>query len=488
MPYWIYEKGEPIGPLRFEDVVKRAKPVSLVSHNREWLPFSEHPDFSNTDRQLPPGGAPHVGGVKSKADGKSRPHTKGRVLKVAILGCLVIVIGVVALFVVIGKVAERAVDEEYEVSAEQGLPDESSETPWAYSEPIDTVKLESISRVIDVSEVESWLRPVMESAVQRREIARLENGVAWVPSSAWQAEKRSYQKEILLNLAIIGCNCLDPGRWDAEVRSVESDELFASISPNGLRALWTRAGVFPASAGNSGSVDLTSGMTSDERLQALWHQLEFVEGARLGNAWGIPIGEAPWDIRIRLDQERERLLSEIRAASASGPPSQPETAGGSDRSPSRVDARKTLADDNRAAPSPSRPAEVRAESQRPRTPTQSQGHIYFPGGTSATEQIPSWVPVYSNGRFQNPSFMGMGNALIGGFEVVTSDPVDAVVAFYRASLKNAGFAIEGDSPSSGDGGTRRINAQNSAADRKVEITLRRGDGETIVTVSYSQGR
>ncbi len=120
--------------------------------------------------------------------------------------------------------------------------------------------------------------------------------------------------------------------------------------------------------------------------------------------------------------------------------------------------------------------------------TDRQGNTYIPAGKSARQQIPSWVPVYSNGRFQNPSYMGMGDALIGGFEVVTSDSVDAVVAFYRASLKNAGFAIEGDSPSSGEGGTRRINAQNRATDRKVEITLREEGGETIVTVSYSQGR
>ena len=47
MTYWIYRDGRPVGPLTAEQVLALATPETPVSHNREWVPLDQHPDFAH---------------------------------------------------------------------------------------------------------------------------------------------------------------------------------------------------------------------------------------------------------------------------------------------------------------------------------------------------------------------------------------------------------------------------------------------------------
>ncbi|PWB82035.1 MAG: hypothetical protein C3F08_00725 [Candidatus Methylomirabilota bacterium] len=124
----------------------------------------------------------------------------------------------------------------------------------------------------------------------------------------------------------------------------------------------------------------------------------------------------------------------------------------------------------------------------PRFTTDQRGNMFLTGATKPGAETPQWVPVYSNGKFQNPSYMGMGEALVGGFEVVTPDAANEVVEFYRTSLRNAGFTLDGESTSSVADSGRRINAHDKSNRRTVEVAVGRDGEATIVTVSYRQGR
>ena len=47
MAYWIHEDGRTVGPLRAIEVLERAKPWTLVSHNQDWVRCDRHPDFAH---------------------------------------------------------------------------------------------------------------------------------------------------------------------------------------------------------------------------------------------------------------------------------------------------------------------------------------------------------------------------------------------------------------------------------------------------------
>jgi hypothetical protein len=44
MPYWIHEDGETIGPMRAIDVLRRARPTTLVSDGQEWFRLDDDLD------------------------------------------------------------------------------------------------------------------------------------------------------------------------------------------------------------------------------------------------------------------------------------------------------------------------------------------------------------------------------------------------------------------------------------------------------------
>lgn len=50
MAYWIFENGQPVGPLTALEVIQRARTDTLVSHGRTWVRMDRHPDFGAIDR------------------------------------------------------------------------------------------------------------------------------------------------------------------------------------------------------------------------------------------------------------------------------------------------------------------------------------------------------------------------------------------------------------------------------------------------------
>jgi hypothetical protein len=48
MPYWIHEDGETIGPMRAIDVLRRARPTTLVSDGKEWFHLEDDLDAHET--------------------------------------------------------------------------------------------------------------------------------------------------------------------------------------------------------------------------------------------------------------------------------------------------------------------------------------------------------------------------------------------------------------------------------------------------------
>jgi hypothetical protein len=120
--------------------------------------------------------------------------------------------------------------------------------------------------------------------------------------------------------------------------------------------------------------------------------------------------------------------------------------------------------------------------------TRQDGSLYLTGRPPAAEQVPEWVPVYSPSRFQNPSFMGMGSAFIGGFELETTDPLVDVVAFYRGSFEAGGFVLREGSTLGDTGLPQSINAERKSPEQKVEARFVDLGPGTRVAVEYSQGR
>ena len=47
MAYWIYENGQPVGPLEISEVLDRAKPDTQVSHGNLWVRLDQHPEFES---------------------------------------------------------------------------------------------------------------------------------------------------------------------------------------------------------------------------------------------------------------------------------------------------------------------------------------------------------------------------------------------------------------------------------------------------------
>lgn len=47
MPYWIFEDGEMIGPMQAIEVLRRARPSTLVSDGQRWFRLDEDGDVGN---------------------------------------------------------------------------------------------------------------------------------------------------------------------------------------------------------------------------------------------------------------------------------------------------------------------------------------------------------------------------------------------------------------------------------------------------------
>ena len=51
--YWIHQDGNSYGPYTSEQITQYAHGESLVSHNQQWIRFSNHPDFTHAQDQSP---------------------------------------------------------------------------------------------------------------------------------------------------------------------------------------------------------------------------------------------------------------------------------------------------------------------------------------------------------------------------------------------------------------------------------------------------
>jgi hypothetical protein len=108
-------------------------------------------------------------------------------------------------------------------------------------------------------------------------------------------------------------------------------------------------------------------------------------------------------------------------------------------------------------------------------------------GVETTGDIPDWVPIYPGTEPENSHVVAADDGLTGGFQLQTTDPVDAVVETYRSRLEEIGFEVQANKFSGGgDEQAGMVNGSDEASRRGVTVMVRGKAGETSISVSFSE--
>ena len=427
----------------------------------------------------------------------------------------------------------------------QGRAHEADRAVWAYSEPFDTVRFEPQLRRFDEQSDSLKAISLIEYQLSHGEISKIDGRTAWVRFRKWKSWGRTYQKALLMDLAIHQCDCTDSDKWKAEIRNT-SDDLLAATSSNGLRALWTRDGMLPDLVA-AREVDESSPMNEKERLAALKHYLDdlWLDNRMLFRIRGEVVSATT------IKEGGEDLYAAVVRGTLESFPGEPVLQGVADSSKealvyltrptkrgARYDAvhrikissltkrvpefydekpiatfkravmvRKNLEDEisvlsstgSESQPDVSRQAQVvEPEIELRPTPeatTSDEGYVFLPAGGSETNSpvesgahnFPAWVPTYPD---SNLFEVNVREAATGAFKFETADGISNVIDYYLSELQASGFNVTVNEFSKGknEGGVvgAIVDGKNAAAGSQVKVFLTSEGGTTSGEVSFNR--
>ena len=109
-------------------------------------------------------------------------------------------------------------------------------------------------------------------------------------------------------------------------------------------------------------------------------------------------------------------------------------------------------------------------------------------GVDTTGEIPAWVPVVEGAEIESPHVVESEGKLSGGFQLKSSESVNATAEFYRARLEAGGFEVRVNSFAIGEGDSGAVvTGSKDDGQRSVTAMVRTDEGATRVVVSYQEG-
>jgi hypothetical protein len=111
-----------------------------------------------------------------------------------------------------------------------------------------------------------------------------------------------------------------------------------------------------------------------------------------------------------------------------------------------------------------------------------EGRATYGSGDGAG--VPSWVPAYPGARQEGFNSVESAGERSGTFTMRTADSVEKVVAWFEATLEDAGFEVEKSELDIAGAVTANLNAKSDG--RGVNIVVSSQEGETQGLVAYSE--
>ncbi|MGI8960244.1 MAG: hypothetical protein ACR2IV_10875 [Bryobacteraceae bacterium] len=106
-------------------------------------------------------------------------------------------------------------------------------------------------------------------------------------------------------------------------------------------------------------------------------------------------------------------------------------------------------------------------------------------GASAAN-APSWLPVYPGSQPEGLVGADTAEATTGSFHFATKDALEKVATFYKNSLTLAGFKLGATTTEAGGKASGALSAEDEAKNRTVLIGYNVENGQSSVTVGFSQ--
>jgi hypothetical protein len=120
------------------------------------------------------------------------------------------------------------------------------------------------------------------------------------------------------------------------------------------------------------------------------------------------------------------------------------------------------------------------------TVTDGSGKTTFKVGGGAGAKVPDWVPMYPGttptGYYQADN----GEASTGAFALSTKDGAKEVLDYYAKALGEMGKKVDRSTYSANDTEGGILTGGTADGKRQINVTVSSQDGETTVTVTYSE--
>jgi len=109
-------------------------------------------------------------------------------------------------------------------------------------------------------------------------------------------------------------------------------------------------------------------------------------------------------------------------------------------------------------------------------------------GVDTVGDIPAWVPVLPGSEVDSPHVVQSEGKTSGGFQLRSTESVEAATAFYRERLQADGFEVSVNTFSMGEAESGSV-VTGSTGDggRTLTAMIRTEEGATRVVVSYQEG-
>ena len=109
-------------------------------------------------------------------------------------------------------------------------------------------------------------------------------------------------------------------------------------------------------------------------------------------------------------------------------------------------------------------------------------------GVDTAGDIPAWVPVLPGSETESPHVVESEGKTSGGFQLRSTESVEAATTFYRERLEADGFEVNVNSFAIGEGDAGAVvTGSKSDGQRNVTAMIRTDEGATRVVVSYQEG-
>jgi hypothetical protein len=117
--------------------------------------------------------------------------------------------------------------------------------------------------------------------------------------------------------------------------------------------------------------------------------------------------------------------------------------------------------------------------------TGNDGKTTFRAGAGASN-LPDWVPIYPGTSPTGSYQASTGEGTSGAFALSTKDSAKEVLAFYGKALDEMGAPVQRQTYSAADTEGGIVTGGSADEDRKLNVTATQHDGETVITVTYTE--